>query len=128
MPHDRDEPQAGDFGPDDDFDLSEIIGDSNGGAYQRSESRTGPPLAYVAEKSRHALEQIHVAYRTIGEDGGARAAVQAAFHYGLVSYLALNNMLSLAGDHRTVERLLAMPPAELSKWLDAIDAEGSVAG
>lgn len=127
MPIDHDgdnaEPDA-----DGDFDLDEILGDSNAGAYQRVEERTGPPLAYVAEKSRCAIEQIHAVYLQIGDDGGARGPAQAAFHYALVSYLALNNMLTLAGDHRVVTRLLAMPPGELTKWLDAVDAEGSVTG
>jgi hypothetical protein len=113
---------------DDDFDFDEILGDSNAGAYQRAEERTGPPLAYVAEKSRHALEQIHIVYRSIDDSPGARPSAQAAFHYALVSYLALNNMLSLAGDHRVVERLLAMSTDDLNRWLDAVDAEGSVTG
>jgi hypothetical protein len=113
MSHDRDEPQAGVFGADDDhFDLFETIGGSNRGAYQRNQSRTGPPLAYVAEKSRNALEQIRAAHRSIGEDGGGRAAVRAAFHYGLVSHLALNNMLSLAGDHRMVGQGRSWAPCQ----------------
>jgi hypothetical protein len=129
MPHDNDEIDSGDTDAGDDrFDLYEIIGDSNNGAYQRTEQRTGPPLVYVAEKSRHALEQIHTAYRSIGDGTGDRGATQAAFHYSLLSYLALSNMLSLAADHGVVERLLAMPPGGLSKWLDAVDAEGSVTG
>ncbi|HJW74083.1 MAG TPA: hypothetical protein VJ787_00225 [Thermoleophilia bacterium] len=129
MPRDSDDLDAGDpDAGDDQFDLYEIIGDSNNGAYQRVEQRTGPPQAYVAEKSRRALEQIHVAYRSVGDGTGDRGAAQAAFHYSLVSYLALNNMLSLAADHGVVERLLTMSPVELGKWLDAIDAEGSVTG
>ncbi|HEY5541076.1 MAG TPA: hypothetical protein VIL41_06450, partial [Coriobacteriia bacterium] len=106
----------------------EILGDSNAGAYQRVEERTGPPLEYVAEKSRGAIEQIHAVYLQLGDDSSARAPAQAAFHYALVSYLALNNMLTLAGDHRVATRLLAMPPDELTRWLDAVDAEGSVTG
>jgi len=45
-----------------------------------------------------------------------------------VAYLALNNMLTLAGDHQVVTRLLAMPADELDRWLDAVDSEGSVTG
>lgn len=127
MPNDHDDDDA-DFDADADFDLYEILGDSNAGAYQRVEERTGPPLAYVAEKSRGAIEQIHAVYLQLGDDSSARAPAQAAFHYALVSYLALNNMLTLAGDHRVVTRLLAMPPDELTRWLDAVDAEGSVTG
>ncbi len=121
-----------DAGPDDaqddEFDLSAIIGDSNNGAYQRVELRTGPPLAYVAEKLRAALEQIHGAHRSMAAGGDERRAAQAAFHYCLVAYLALNNMLSLAGDHGVVERLLAMSREELGRWLEAVAAEGSVTG
>lgn len=113
---------------DDGFEFADIVGDSNAGAYQRVEQRTGPPLAYVSEKSRRAIEQIHIVYRSIAEAHGDRMAAQAAFHYALVSYLALNNMLSLAGDRLLVERLLGMPSTELDKWLDAVDAEGSVTG
>ena len=127
MPSDRDRANAG-FDADDDFDLDDILGDSNAGAYQRVEERTGPPLAYVAEKSRAALEQIHTVHAELDAESRARGAAQAAFHYALVAYLALNNMLTLAGDHGVVTRLLAMPWDELERWLDAVDAEGSVTG
>ena len=120
--HDSDDEQQGDF------DWQEILGDSNAGAYQRVEERTGPPLIYVSEKLRGALEQINEVHGRLGDDDRARAAAQAAFHYALVAYLALNNMLTLAGDHAMITRLLAMPSAELEKWLDAVDAEGSVTG
>lgn len=128
MPHDGDTDSGGPEADNDEFDLYDIIGDSNAGAYQRFEERVGPPLAYVAEKSRHAIEQIQVVYRSIADGGGDRGAALAAFHYGLVFCLALNNMLSLAGDHRLIQWLLAMPAREFSKWLDAVDAEGSVTG
>ena len=135
MPTDHDEDEAGndrdpDFEADfdGDLDLQEILGDSNAGAYQRVEERTGPPLAYVAEKSRHAIEQIHAVYLQLGGDSSARGPAQAAFHYALVSYLALNNMLTLMGDHHVVTRLLAMPSDELVRWLDTVEAEGSVTG
>lgn len=109
-------------------DWLEIIGDSNAGAYQKAEARVGPPLAYVAEKLRHALEQVHEVHGRLGDDARARAAAQAAFHYALVAHLALHNMLTLAGDHSLVVRLLAMPADELERWLDAVAAEGSVTG
>ena len=54
MPNAHDDDDA-DFDADADFDLYEVLGDSNAGAYQRVEERTGPPLAYVAEKSRGAI-------------------------------------------------------------------------
>lgn len=79
------------------------------------EERTGPPLAYLAEKSRSALERIHAVYAQLDAESRARGAAQAAFHYGLDAYLALNNMLTLAGDHGVVKRLLAMPRDELER-------------
>ena len=111
----------------DDADWLDIVGDSNAGAYQRVEERTGPPLSYVSEKLRGALEQIHHSYGRLGDDDAARSA-QAAFRYALVAYLALNNMLALAGDHGLPLRLLGVSSAELDRWLDAVDAEGSVTG
>jgi hypothetical protein len=75
-----------------------------------------------------AVEQIHHVSAQLGVDDGARASAQAAFHHALVAHLALNNMLTMAGDHRLVTRLLAMPADEFDKWLDATDAEGSVTG
>ena len=33
--------------------------DPNGGAYECEETRTGPPLEYVAEKLRRTLEALH---------------------------------------------------------------------
>jgi hypothetical protein len=135
MPTNHDDDEAGndrdaDFDAyfDGDLDLQEILGDSNAGAYLRVEERTGPPLAYVAEKSRHAIEQIHAVYLQLGDDSSARPTAQAAFRYGLVSYLALNNMLTLVRDHRVITRLLALPPDELTRWLGAVEAEGSVTG
>jgi len=70
MPNDHDDDDA-------DFDLYEILGDSNAGAYQRVEERVGPPLAYVAEKSRHAIDQIHAVYLQLGDDSSARAEQHA---------------------------------------------------
>lgn len=126
VPPDDIEPD--DEASDEDLDLYAIIGDSNNGAYQRVEQRTGPPLAYVAEKTRHAIEAIHTVFWSLDDEGGDRASVQAAFHYSVVAYLALHNMLGQVADPGAVVRLLAMPPQELSRWLDVIAAEGSVTG
>jgi hypothetical protein len=76
MQHDDD---ADDFGGefDGDFDLDEILGDSNAGAYQRVEERTGPPLEYVAEKSRNTIEAIHTVHAELSEGDGARGSWRA---------------------------------------------------
>jgi hypothetical protein len=131
-----------------DDDWGEILGDSNGPAYQKTELRSGPPLEYVAEKLCHSLEQLHgllvsiekpvpgepmppsgaqATAASLRRDGLASAA-RAAFYYGLVSYLALQNMLSLANDHDLLGRLMAMPAPDFSRWLEVITAEGSVTG
>ena len=127
---------------DDDF-----FADSNGAAYLRTEERTGPPLTYVAEKIRHSLESLHqlnLAIEKVPDDVPApgkwveatpslkdaylRSPAQHAFHYGLVGYLALFNLLALANDHNLVERLLRMSRDEFTEWLERIAAEGSVTG
>jgi hypothetical protein len=132
---------------DDDDDWGEILGDSNGPAYQKTELRSGPPLEYVAEKLCHSLEQLHGLLVSIEKPvpdertppagtpcaaslrrDGLVSAARAAFYYGLVSYLALQNMLSLANDHDLLGRLIAMPAPDFSRWLEVITAEGSVTG
>ena len=51
-----------------------------------------------------------------------------AFRYGLVSYLALINMLNLANVPGLPERLAAMSPPKFRQWLDSVTSEGSVTG
>jgi len=129
----------------DDFD--DLFTDPNGPAYQKTEERTGLPLSYVAEKIRHSLESLHqlnVAIEKVPDDIPApgkwveatpslkeaylRSPVQHAFHYGLVGYLALFNLLALANDHNLAKRLLKMSRDDFSEWLERIAAEGSVTG
>lgn len=133
---------------DDDSDWGEILGDSNGPAYQKTELRSGPPLEYVAEKMRHSLEQLHgllvwlekyvpdnlpqpETARGSGfstKHDGLVSPALGAFNYGLVAYLALQNMLSLANDYGLISRLVAMSTRDFSRWLEVIEAEGSVTG
>jgi hypothetical protein len=133
---------------DDDFEWGEILGDSNGPAYQKTEVRSGPPLDYVAQKMRHCLEQLHGLLVWTGKyvpddlpqpqtargsgfstkrDGLVSPAL-GAFNYGLVAYLALQNMLNLANDYDLISRLVAMSTLDFGRWLDVIEAEGSVTG
>ncbi len=44
-------------------DISDLLGGANGGAYEKVELRTGPPVDYVAEKLHPSLEQLHSACR-----------------------------------------------------------------
>lgn len=135
--------------PEDDFDLDEIVGDSNGGAYRKVEQRNGPPLDYVAEKARASLELLHQLHGSIREhvpddlpqptnmsgslfstkDDALLPSSWAAFRYAVVSYLALKNMLDLAnGQHEFIDQLLDMSHDDFEKWLDVVDREGSVTG
>ena len=133
---------------DDDFDLDEILGDSNGHAYQKVEKRSGPPLDYVADKARCSIEQLHELLKSINQyvpddlpqptgakgtlfstkQDGLVAPAWVAFRYALVSYLALNNMLNIANDHDLLGRLVGMTTQEFRKWLSRVDSEGSVTG
>jgi hypothetical protein len=61
-------------------------------------------------------------------DADVTRQARAAFHYGLVSYLALKNMLAASNASLFGERLAAMPRTAFEQWLDAVDAGGSVTG
>jgi hypothetical protein len=120
----------------------------NDNAYETDEVRTGPPLAYVAEKVRHTLEALHSLNRELrhrlpeismataasSEPAASaagellRPAARYAFRSAVVGYLALQNMLALASDHDLDERLLAYSRSEFKEWLDRIDQAGSVTG
>jgi hypothetical protein len=51
-----------------------------------------------------------------------------AFHYTLVSYLALYNMLNLANVPGLPEQLAATGHAQFREWLSRVTSEGSVTG
>jgi hypothetical protein len=120
--------------------LDDEYSDPNGPAYQKTESRTGPPLEYVSEKLRSSIERLHalnheLASRAEREAPGAgqapafdsaKSEAEAAFYYALVAWLALNNMLSAANPPSFSERLAAMPRQEFRDWLDNIQLGGSV--
>lgn len=127
----------------DKFDgLDGLYADPNGPAYQQTETRNGPPLAYVADKLGNALQALHrvhsqletLAGRTttdsaLGPDSTANDlmyGVEAAFHQACVAYLALQNMLAHANPPEFAERLLAMDRDEFDEWLADIDRGGSV--
>ena len=119
----------------------------NGNAYERSEIRTGPPLEYVAQKLHESLRSLHRTVRAIeryvpdtlppteGTDGAALPAkydflaspAQSAFHYALVAYLALNNMLG-AMNNDLVGLLLTKSDTAFDAWLRRVAEEGSVTG
>jgi hypothetical protein len=101
----------------------------NGPAYERDESRTGPPLDYVAEKQRRTLDRLHAALQSCsGEDEATCRRLEEAFQYALVSYLALHNLLGLANDHRRLWELASWSRDDFKAWLDRVQGEGSVTG
>ncbi len=127
----------------DEFDgLEGLYADPNGPAYQQTETRSGPPLDYVADKLSESLRALHrlhsqlqtlaarmTADSTLGPDSMAEDlvyGVEAAFHQACVSYLALQNMLAHANPPEFAERLLAMDRDEFDGWLDDIARGGSV--
>lgn len=127
------------------MDDSEPLREPNDAAFIETETRTGPPLGYVAEKLRACLEHIHATYNFSKEDlpedlptppkappdystkhDSVLSPCFAAFNSALVSYLALNNILALANDRDIERRLLDMSREDFKRWLDDIDREGSV--
>jgi len=129
-------------------DIDDLYQDPNAGAYEKEEVRTGPPLSYVGEKLRRALESAHRMHRTIVDvvpddlpqppgasgtaystkvDGLVRPA-HGAFYYSLVAFLALHNALGRIGGDGKVDALLRLDPDEFGAWLDTVEQEGSVTG
>lgn len=84
-------------------------------------------MEYVAEKLRRSLESLH-GLGTAESEGRQSQNAYAAFHYALVAYLALNNMLGAANSPTFAERLALLSRSEFRRWLDAIDRGGSVTG
>lgn len=123
-------------------DIDDLFTDPNAGAYEVEESRTGPPLTYVGEKLRYAVEHSHRLVRTLrchgisptGGDHGDAGPLErepeqdavGAFRYGLTAYLALYNMLGMILDHRKLDALLDLDEESLEGWLDTVQREGSV--
>ena len=126
--------------------LDGLFGDPNGPAYQKHEERVGPPLSYVQEKLGNALRASHrIASAFAATQSGshlpplpstvppevideyARNSLQA-FHYNLIAFLALTNMLAAAADANLAERLVRYSAKEFDDWLDNIEQGGSVTG
>lgn len=128
-------------------DLEGLFSDPNGPAYQKTETRTGSPLDYVASKLRAYLEATHGLHADAINHAAAcppvvrpprspypisatdlQGEVRAVLHYAVVDYLALNNLLALANSPDLVDQLLGMSRDEFREWLDRIEREGLVAG
>ena len=102
--------------------------DPNDGAYEKTEERTGPPLEYVAEKMRRSLHSCHELVINLKGDERLSFHASAAFRYGTISYLGLQNMLALINEGELFARLEQYSSDDFSEWLDRIDQEGSVTG
>ena len=123
--------------------------DSNGSAFMKKEQRYGPPLDYVGEKLRHAVEAAHANLSNIKNfvpanlppspefnDGAPKtiksdlllSSASEALHYSVTSYLALYNMLGAANVNSTLQNIEEKSTSDLKKWLDLVEREGSVAG
>ncbi len=117
-------------------DIEKWFKEPNDDAYVKTEERTGPPLAYVAEKLRTSLEANHflvrvLAHVSIGKDpeeSQIHLHALIAFRSQIIGYLALKNMLALANDNDLSRRLSSYSREEFRDWLDRIDQGGSVTG
>ncbi|NWN91082.1 hypothetical protein HLV39_06195 [Marinobacter adhaerens] len=131
------------------MDIDDFMKSTNGPAYEKNESRNGPPLTYVGEKLRYALEHCHDLLQGIEsyvpdslplpdeyQEGAPISAKQdllkspawASFHYQVTAFVALFNMLGVVKSSKDIEHLGQMPEADFKKWLDFIEREGSVLG
>lgn len=126
------------------MEIDDNIYQPNSGAFEKDEIRNGPPLSYVAEKLRNALESAHEvvwaikrASPTILSEppkafGGLKELVLTpaylSFKYSLTSFLALNNMLGMIADPEKADALLDYSHADFAAWLDVVEREGSILG
>ena len=97
-----------------------------GPAYTCTETRTGPPLSYIAEKLRYCLEGLHSRHTQASDDPGQRSDLWGPFNYALTAYLALHNLLKLAEDGKAAGNLLSLSSEEFRSWLDSVERKGSL--
>ena len=109
-------------------DIDDLFTDPNASAYVVDEPRSGPPLSYVGEKLRGALQYAHRLALSAHAQHDVKRDADATFRYALTAYLALYNMLGLMSDHRKVDALLELNDDEFEDWLTTVQREGSVSG
>ena len=118
-------------------DIENWFLEPNDEAYLKTEERTGPPLAYVAEKLRTSLEANHFLVRAFKhssvekdeeDESPIRLHTLVAFRSQIIAYLAFKNMLALVNEGELFERLEGFSTEEFENWLDRIDQQGSVTG
>ena len=121
---------------DEDTEGDDMFRGPNDGAYEKAELRTGPPLDYVAEKFRSAMELTHFLITTLSRTDLADAndrdtmlsQARGSLRYQLTGYLALKNMLALANDQGLFARLERFCYNDFHDWLDRIDQKGTTTG
>ena len=104
----------------------ELFRPPNDGAYTKEELRRGPPLEYVAEKTRRTLESLHEVLHRSDPPSDSQVSLRYAFYNVLVAHLALKNMLALVNERGADDRLLSMSRQHFEQWLDRVDQEGIV--
>jgi hypothetical protein len=113
----------------------ELFRSPNGGAYEKQELRTGPPLDYVAEKYRSSLEMTHYLLGTVNNSDIKNdlkdtllSQIRGALRYQLTGYLALKNMLAVVSNEGIFQRIEHYSREDFSDWLNGVDQQGSVQG
>ena len=131
------------------MDIDDFMKSTNGPAYEKKESRNGPPLTYVGEKLRYGLEHCHDLLEGIescvpdslplpdeykkdapisAKQDLLKSPAWTSFHYQVTAFAGLFNMLGVVKSSKDIERLAKMSDQEFKKWLDFIEREGSVLG
>jgi hypothetical protein len=104
----------------------------SGPAYTETETRTGPPLRYVAEKLRRSLESLQPLHGNLVSDDPLQAdlhgSCRSAFRNALTAHLALWRRLELKDDEKIVDWLLHLSSEDFGRWLDMTERNGSVSG
>jgi|SRR5208337_2165955 len=121
--------------------IDDLFREPNAGAYEKEETRKGPPLSYVGEKLRRAVESAHGTYQAINRDvpddlpqparargsqystkqDGILSPAYSTFIYSLVAFLALYNILGVITDRHKIPTLLSMSHDDFTVWLDGIE-------
>jgi len=97
----------------------------NGGAYEKREARTGPPLTYVGEKLESCICRLSSALACAQEPHQRRELLDA-LQYGVTAFLALYNLLGLTHDPDYFHRLAEMSPGQFRAWASRVSSAGKV--
>lgn len=106
-----------------------LILQTNWPAYQKGETRFGPPLEYVGEKLEQSLRGIH-AQIYMANRHGVPHELFTPFYHATNAFIALYCMLDDWGkDFRgLVEQLMMMDTHQFEGWIGLVTSTGSVTG